>query len=156
MAKSIIVCTSISHGNTKKIADAIGDVLDAPVVAPAAADLAGYDMVGFGSGIYFGSFHSDLRAFVESLPQQDGRTAFLFATSGLPETRLTRFSGRLVELLEDKGFDVVGGFSCRGFDTFLPFKLVGGIRKGQPDEDDVASARAFAEHLRDAVGNDRG
>ena len=68
MAKSIIVCTSVSHGNTKKIADAICGVLDAPVVAPDAADLAGYDMVGFGSGIYFGSFHSDLRAFVESLP----------------------------------------------------------------------------------------
>lgn len=151
MAKSIIVCTSVSHGNTKRIADAIAAVLDAPVVAPSQADLDGAELVGFGSGIYLGKFHADLLRFVDALPYQNGRKAFLFATSGLPESRFLRFSDALVERLEGKGFDVVGGFSCRGFDTYGPFKLVGGIRKGKPDENDLSSARAFAEHLRDSV-----
>lgn len=151
MAKSIIVCTSVAHGNTRKIADAIAGVLDSPVVPPGSADLEGCELVGFGSGIYYQSFHKDLLAYVESLPQQDGRKAFVFATSGLAESRLFRFSNGFVDKLEAKGFDVVGGFSSRGFDTFLPFKLVGGIRKGRPNADDLASARAFAEHLRDSV-----
>ncbi|MER2223181.1 MAG: flavodoxin domain-containing protein, partial [Rhodococcus sp. (in: high G+C Gram-positive bacteria)] len=53
--KAIIVCTSVSHGNTRRIADVIAEVLDARVVEPGeidSAELAGYDLVGFGSGIY--------------------------------------------------------------------------------------------------------
>lgn len=156
MANSIILCTSVSHGNTKRIADAIAGVLDAPVVSPSDANRDGphvddADLVGFGSGIYLGKFHAELLKFVDSLPPQNGRKAFLFATSGLPESRVFRFSGSFVDKLEDKGFDVVGGFSCRGFDTFGPFKLIGGIRKGKPDDDDLASARAFAAHLLDSI-----
>ncbi|MGC0362485.1 flavodoxin [Rhodococcus sp. 27YEA15] len=153
--KAIIVCTSVSHGNTKKIADAIGDVLQARVVDPGqfdATELAAYDLVGFGSGIYLGSFHSQLRAFVDTLPAQPQRKAFVFATSGFPESRIHRFSGPMVDSLEQKGFEVVGGFSARAFDTFLPFKLVGGLRKGRPNDSDLESARSFAEHLRNAVG----
>ena len=149
MGKSVIVCTSVAHGNTRKIADALAGVLDADVVSPDDADLEGAELVGFGSGIYLGKFHADLLNFIDSLPQQNGRRAFVFATSGLPESRLFRYSARIVDALESKGFEVVAGFSSRGFDTYGPFKLVGGIRKGRPNAEDLASARAFAEHLRD-------
>lgn len=149
MGKSVIVCTSVAHGNTRKIADALAGVLDADVVSPDDADLEGAELVGFGSGIYLGKFHADLLDFIDSLPQQNGRRAFVFATSGLPESRLFRYSARIVDALESKGFEVVAGFSSRGFDTYGPFKLVGGIRKGRPNAEDLASARAFAEHLRD-------
>lgn len=154
MSEPILVCASVSHGNTRRVADAIAGVLGASVISPESADptgsdLDGHDLVGFGSGIYYGSFHSDLVAYIDALPPQDGTPAFLFATSGLAESRWLRFSASLVERLEHKGFEVVGGFSCRGFDTFMPFKLVGGIRRGRPNRTDLASARAFAEHLRD-------
>ncbi|MQY36863.1 hypothetical protein SRB17_48650 [Streptomyces sp. RB17] len=84
-----------------------------------------------------------LREFASSLPQRQGR-AFVFATSGLPAPRF----GPMVRLLEYKGFEVADTFSCRGFDTWAPFKLVGGIRKGRPDITDLAAARAFAEKLK--------
>lgn len=126
----------------------MGGVLHAPVVPPADADLAGYDLVGFGSGIYRGSFHPDLRTFVELLPQDDGRAAFLFATSGLAESRFLRFSEPLVDALEHKGFDVVGGFSCRGSWSITRF---GRVRRGKPDAADLSSARSFAEHVKNAV-----
>lgn len=151
MATSLIVCNSVAHGNTAKIADAIGGILSAPVVASSSATLPGEGLVGFGSGIYRGKFDADLRAYVDALPPQNGRKAFVFATSGLAESRFMRFSRSFVDALEDKGFEVVGGFSCRGFDTYGPFRLVGGIRKGKPDADDLASARAFAEHLKDSL-----
>ncbi|MFI9403443.1 flavodoxin family protein [Nocardia sp. NPDC052316] len=155
--KAIIVCTSVSHGNTKKIADVMGQVLQARVVDPQhidAAELAGYDLVGFGSGIFLGSFHAQLREFVESLPEQRS-TAFVFASSGFPDAGMQRFSRPMVRLLEQKGFEVADTFSCRAFDTYAPFKLVGGIRKGRPDAADLAAARTFAEGLRVRLGATR-
>ncbi|MFE9580368.1 flavodoxin family protein [Nocardia sp. NPDC006044] len=152
--KAIIVCTSVSHGNTRRIADLMGQVLAARVVTPDqidAAELDGYDLVGFGSGIFLGSFHAQLREFVEGLPEQPRRAAFIFATSGFPEARFQRFSRPLAKLLEQKGFEVTGSFSCRAFDTYAPFKIVGGIRKDRPNGADLAAARAFAERLRARV-----
>lgn len=149
--KAVIVCSSVSHGNTKKVADVLGRVLEADVVDPAgidAATLVGYDLVGFGSGIYMGEFRSELREFIESLAPEPRGKAFVFATSGFADAGFQRFSRPLVELLERKGFDVVDTFSCRGHDTFLPFKPVGGIRKGRPNADDLAAARVFAEKLQ--------
>ncbi|MFF3566340.1 hypothetical protein ACFYXQ_01005 [Nocardia jiangxiensis] len=78
--------------------------------------------------------------------------AFVFATSGFPEARFQPFSRPLAGALERKGFQVAGTFSCRAFDTYLPFKPVGGIRKGRPNADDLAAARTFAEGLRDRIG----
>jgi menaquinone-dependent protoporphyrinogen IX oxidase len=70
MVRSLIVCRSRSHGNTARVAHAIADVLDARVVEPtdiAPQDIAEYDLVGFGSGIYAFSFDPELRRFAASL-----------------------------------------------------------------------------------------
>ena len=68
-----------------------------------------------------------------------------------PDKGIHRFSRPLVQLLEQKGFDVVAAFSSRAWDTYLPFKPFGGIRKGRPNADDLESARTFAEVLRGSV-----
>ncbi|MFD8999305.1 flavodoxin family protein [Streptomyces abikoensis] len=149
--RTVIVCTSVSHGNTKRIADVMGEVLEARVVEPEqidAAELATYDLVGFGSGIYTQNIHPRLRRFAQSLPEGRYRKAFVFTTSGLPEPPFRPHSRSLARLLEQKGFDVNDSFQCRGYDTWLPFKLVGGIKKGRPDATDLQAARAFAEGLR--------
>ncbi|MFD0268042.1 flavodoxin family protein [Streptomyces sp. NPDC127106] len=148
--KAVIVCTSVSHGNTRRVADTMARVLGAKVVSPEEADpeqLAGADLVGFGSGVFYGRPHPSLTGFVEALPAGRGR-AFVFATSGLPELPPASFTRPLVRRLEGKGFEVDGAFSCRAFDTWMPFKLVGGINKGRPHAQDLAAAAAFAERLR--------
>ncbi|MFF2807975.1 flavodoxin family protein [Streptomyces sp. NPDC058000] len=157
--KAIIVCTSVAHGNTKRIADVMGQVLEAPVVAPEQVDIAELstcDLVGFGSGIFTGNFHPRLRQFVQSLPngEQQGaqRKAFVFASSGLPEVRFRPFTRPLVRLLDQKGFQTADTFSCRGLDTWLPFKLVGGINRARPNATDLDAARTFAEGLRARLG----
>lgn len=149
--KAIIVCTSVSHGNTRRVAEAIGQVLDARVVAPDdldPADLAAYDLVGFGSGVFNMNFHPDLRRFVAALPAGGGGKAFVYRTSGFPEPPFRRYVRALTRTLERKGFEVTGTFGCRGFDTWLPLRVVGGIRKGHPDAADLVAARAFAAELR--------
>ena len=37
----------------------------------------------------------------------------------------------------------LGAYQCLGYDTFGPFKLVGGISKGHPTEDEIAGAVKF-------------
>ncbi|PNE40195.1 flavodoxin family protein [Streptomyces noursei] len=153
--KAVIVCTSVSHGNTKRIADVMGQVLQARVVAPEQVDmaeLATCDLVGFGSGIFMQNVHPQLRQFVQALPTGARRNAFVFTTSGLPALRVRPFTRPLVRLLQQKGFEVRGTFSCRGFDTSFPFKLVGGIKSGRPNGADLVAARTFAEGLRDRIG----
>ncbi len=155
--KTMIVCTSVSHGNTQRIAEVMGRVLQARVVAPEQldpAEISDYDLVGFGSGIFLGSFHARLREFAQALPVERRRSAFVFATSGFPDAGFQKFSRPLVSLLEQRGFAVADTFSCRAFDTYLPFKVVGGIRKGRPSAGDLEAARVFAEGLRARVGTE--
>ncbi|WP_067540925.1 flavodoxin family protein [Nocardia crassostreae] len=148
---ALIVCTSVSHGNTQRVAEVIGEVLEARIVDPGQldpAELPAYDMVGFGSGIFNMNFHPRLRQFIRKLPASQRQEAFVFCTSGFPEPRLRPYMHSMANTLEQKGFEVIGGFSCRAFDTWLPLRLVGGINKNRPNADDLAEARAFAEALR--------
>ncbi|MGW6705623.1 flavodoxin family protein [Streptomyces sp. NPDC054956] len=152
--KSVIVCASVSHGNTRRVAEAMAKVLGAKVISPEEADpaeLAGADLVGFGSGVFHSRLHRSLTDFAGALPRSRGR-AFVFATSGLPEVAFAPFTRPLVRILESKGFEVDGTFSCRAFDTWAPFKLVGGLNKQRPHSGDLAAAHAFAERLRDGRG----
>ena len=152
--KAIIVCVSVSHGNTRRIADTIGEVLDVRVVEPEEVDpaeLTGYDLVGFGSGIFTMDFHPRLRTLIRALPPQSGTPAFVFATSGFPEPPFRRYLRSLTTQLGERGFETVDAFHCRGFDTWLPLTVVGGIRKGHPDDADLRAARSFAEGLRAKV-----
>ncbi|QVI21345.1 flavodoxin family protein [Nocardia tengchongensis] len=143
--KVLIVCVSVSHGNTRKVAEAMGAALGARVVEPeevTAAEIGEYDLVGFGSGIFSMAFHPRLREFIKALPEGPRGRAFVFATSGFPV-----LMGPMTRLLGRRGFKVVDTFSVRALDTFAPLKLVGGINKGRPDAGDLNAARAFAATL---------
>ena len=53
--------------------------------------------------------------------------------------------------LEKKGFEVVGEFSCRGYDTFGALCLIGGLNRKHPDEQDLLRAERFAEQLVESL-----
>lgn len=108
-------------------------------------------MIGFGSGIYFGKYHRSLLGFADTLPMLRNKKAFIFSTSGLRKIRFIHdFNKPLKEKLQRKGFDVVGEFSCRGFDTSWAAMIVGGINKGRPNARDLKQAEDFARALRDS------
>jgi flavodoxin len=146
--KTLIIYQSIHHGNTEKIAKKIAEVLGADLKKPNEVkpeDLANYDLIGFGSGIYYTRFHISILKFVDSLPEMSGKKAFIFYTHG---ARVEKFGKKFSEKLTAKGFSLAGEFQCLGFDTFGPFKLIGGLCKGHPDEKDLIAAAVFAEKLK--------
>lgn len=140
---------SVHHGNTAKVAESIASVLRADIAVPEAVPytaLADYSLVGFGSGVYYGQMHPALLEWVRGLPDSPmaGTPAFIFSTSGLPFlARL--WTAPLRRLLARKGFHIVGEFSCRGFDTWGPLWLTGGLNRKHPDAHDLERARRFAE-----------
>jgi len=147
--KTLVICFSYHHKNTATIALAIAGPLKAEIKTPQEVDLnslSGYDLVGFGSGIYYGNVNKSLLQLTDKLPQTTDKKAFIFSTSGRTGNA-SKFHKQLREKLQSKGFTVVNEFNCAGFDTFGPFKIVGGINKGRPNEDDVKQAEAFAQSL---------
>lgn len=149
--RCLILLESVHHGNTAKVAEAIGNVVAADIVAPDEVpytSLAEYAVVGFGSGVYYGQMHHALTDWLAGLPDAACATtpAFIFTTSGLPFLAKL-WTAPLRRLLARKGFDVVGEFACRGFDTWGPLWLTGGLYRKHPDERDLARATEFARRV---------
>ena len=139
------------HGNTEKVAKAIAEILNAELVKPHEVDittLSKYDLIGFGSGIYYVKHHSSLLGLIDKLPTLKNKKVFTFYTSGLRKIRFFHECDKaLKRKLLDKGFDIIGEFCCPGFDTNGLLKFIGGIRKDRPNKKDLEKARNFAKDL---------
>lgn len=139
---------SYHHNNTQKVAEVFAKILDAKMKTPkdtTSDELQQHELLGFGSGIYFGKHHKDIIKFADRIPKVDNRKAFIFSTSG--DGRGARSHARLRKKLEQKGYRIVAEFNCPGFDTFGLMKLVGGIKKGRPNTVDLEQAGEFARKL---------
>jgi len=150
--KALIIYTSVHHGNTGRVAEVMANVLNADLLQLKQATTSmfeQYDLIGFGSGIYFGKHHRNLLNFVDMLPKIRNKKAFIFSTSGLRKIRfIHNFDEALKAELRLKGFDIIGEFSCRGLDTYRATKLVGGVNKGRPNAEDLSQAEDFAKSLK--------
>lgn len=141
--KILAVVESKHQGNTRKVAEAMKDAAPITVTDVENAgkhDLSGYDIVGFGSGIYYGKFDKDLTAFVENLCDKKAYT-FIFSTSGTGD--FEKNNKPLADLLEKKNKVVLGSFGCKGHDKFLLFRIIGGLNKGRPNAEDLKKAQKF-------------
>ena len=140
--KTAIVYFSQHHGNTKKLLDAIAahaEVTLINVVETKTADLSDYDRIGFASGIYYSSFAKRVLSFAErNLP--DEKDVFFLNTCGAPTGV---YFNAIRKITEAKHCRELGAYQCLGYDTFGPFKLVGGIAKGHPTEEEIAAAVDF-------------
>ena len=144
-----IVYYSQHHGNTKKLLDAIKeadpDVELIDTVTSPSADLSAYDRIGFASGIYFSTFAKQIIAFADThLPEN--KPIFYIYTHGAPKGD---FLKGMREIVAKKHCIELGEYRCQGFDTFGPFKLVGGIAKGHPTEEEISGAVKFYQGIGD-------
>ncbi len=149
--KTLIVYASIHHKNTEKVAKTIASELQSkttPFFEAKEEDLEKVDIVGFGSGVYYSKFHKGLIKFVESLPDMNGKKAFLFSTAGMRKNIiLNRAHSHFKKILKEKNFEIIGEFDCLGWDTNGLLEKIGGINKGKPNEEDFKNAKKFAQEL---------
>ncbi|MGA2680482.1 MAG: flavodoxin family protein [Candidatus Bathyarchaeia archaeon] len=147
---SVIILFSYHHKNTEKVAQVIAKVTGAEVKTPEQIDpntLASLELVGFGSGVYFGKLGKTLLELADKIPQVTSKNAFIFSTSGRTGKAAAKFHKTLKEKLEAKGFTILGEFNCGGFDTYGLLKIGGGTNKGRPNEEDLKQAETFAQSL---------
>lgn len=154
--RTLIVYKSIHRKNTGKVAKAMADALDARLadvrdVRP--DELAGYDLIGFGSGIYQDHYHKELMRLIREMPAME-KPVFIFSTAAVLKDT---YHGPIKEKLAEKGCKVVGEFACPG--EFVPLGLnlgrelpgalvvFSGKNQGRPDAKDLEDARDFAKSL---------
>ena len=71
---------------------------------------------------------------------------FISFSSGCPFAGNANYKS-IEQILNKKHASVEGKFGCKGYDTFGPFKLVGGIAKGHPDDKDIQYEMEFVKDL---------
>jgi flavodoxin len=109
--------------------------------------LGEYDCIGFASGIYGFEFQKSVVDYArQHLPQ--GKPVFFVYTYGGAKGNGAK---AILEIAKERSCPVLGEFSCKGYDTFGPFKLVGGISKGHPDAQDLENARRFFLQIQDRL-----
>ena len=145
--KTAVIYYSKHHGNTKKLLDAIAekhpevDLFD--VTVSPTVDLSEYDRIGFASGIYYSKFQKTLLQFAkDNMP--NGKKTFFIYTCGAEKTGYTK---AVSEAVRSHNAIVLGEYGCLGYDTFGPFKLVGGMAKGHPNAEEIEKAVSFYEGL---------
>ena len=142
MNSTVIIYASTHHGNTEKLVKAIAaeypaDTLN--IVTEGNADLSVYERIGIASGVAFGKYYPELLAYLnENLPE--GKKVFFIHTAGKPEEKQCAAAK---EMADSRHCGCLGVFCCKGYDTYGPFKLIGGLNRSHPDAEDIAAAKQF-------------
>ena len=145
--KVALVYASVHHKNTEKVVKAIAEKYPEIELINATKtilkDLASYDLIGFASGIFYSKLHKSLLSFItDNLPAH--KKTFVIYTCGLDTPTYIKAAE---ELIKAKDSSLVGYYSCLAYDTWGPFKLIGGKNKGHPDADDIQKAVEFYENI---------
>lgn len=150
MYMKILIIYYSQTGNTQKIARVLrdsmreeGHTVDLRFLKKVRyEDLSGYDMIGFGSPIWF-EMPPNMRRFIEEMPVQDHKAAFCFCTHG---TLPALYFPIVVPRLSRQGFCVLGWKGWYGNCTVQIFPEPY-YTAGHPDGQDLAEASEFAREI---------
>lgn len=150
--KSLIIYSSTYKGNTKRIAEVLGESIDADLVNLKSCkdiNIQDYDLIGFGSGVYKESLSTQLFSCIERLNLQ-GISFFVFSTSGVG---LTFYNKKLINFLKSKDAICKGSFACKGsfvskdFSENKIFEIMSKLSKGHPNNKDFSKAEKFIKKI---------
>ena len=146
MRKIVIVYASIHHGNTYKLVKAISDKYNIEIIDASKqviADLEHYEVIGFASGIDFGKFYKVVESFAkENLPNE--KEVFFLYTCAM---KRKGFTNSIKEIVLQREGIVLGEYGCKGYNTYGPWKFVGGMNKKHPTEKEIVAAIKFFEKI---------
>jgi len=148
MEKICIVYDSMPNMNTEKLVLSLKENYnDVDIIKVNNFDINAidnYPKIGLASGIYWGRFSKNIEELLDKILDSDVKNLFFIYTSGIGKVR---YEKKLIKRLEEKNKICLGIFSCKGFDKYGPFKLIGGINKGKPNEKDIQNLIKFFENI---------
>lgn len=93
-----------------------------------------YLKIGLVFGIYWGRFFKNIEELLDKILDSDVKNLFFIYIFGIGKVR---YEKKLIKRFEEKNKICFGIFSCKGFDKYGFFKLIGGINKGKFNEKDI-------------------
>ena len=144
-----IICYYSGFGNTKLACRYIAGNTDVPfdlvdVVKEKEINWELYDVAGFATFTDFFGPPYLFQAFIEGLPQQESKLAFVFNTYGA-------ISGKTLRVLEGsvaaKGFEVIAGHSLHTPESYPPMIARGMGAEEAPDEEGMSEFDTFISEL---------
>ena len=106
-------------------------------------DLSTYDFIGFASGIDFGRFYPSVEQFLKDNLPKNKKVFFLYTCA----KKNTKFTEYIKKEAIDKGAVIMGEYGCRGYNTYGPWKLIGGMNKNHPSQEELEEAICFYESI---------
>ncbi|OUP10136.1 flavodoxin domain-containing protein [Collinsella sp. An2] len=153
--KTVILYVSKHHGNTKRLVDAIAnahddvDTIDVTKLGKDEyPDLSEYRLIGLASGIYYSEFDRSLTRVAANVLTQ-GDMVFALMTYG---SKNNWYGKDLDSICRMKQAVLLRIYGCPGFDTWGPFKLMGGVAKNHPTDEEVQGALEFYDKLVEDYG----
>ena len=144
--KKVIIYASIHHGNTFKLVKEISKECDVELIDATQIkqiDLSQYDLIGFASGIDFGKFYDCIEKFmIQNLPEYK-QVFFLYTCANVKNT----FTKSVKSIASYKKAIVLGEYGCKGYNNYGPLKLIGGMNKINPSQEEIACAIKFVRSL---------
>ncbi len=149
--KSLIVFSSRHHGNTERLVKSLAeaypiDLLDADRESP--VSLEDYDLIGFASGIDFGKFYPPVSALADTLPS--GKPVYALFTCARDNGK---YGNEIEAATVRRNCAYLGKFGCRGYNTYGPWKLIGGMNRHHPSEEDLFAVKNFYQNLLERLQN---
>lgn len=144
--KTAIIYYSKHHSNTKQLLDKLcedNDITLINAINTPTENLNDFDLIGFASGIYYSKFHKSVIKFIENNLPED-KKVFFICTYGVKKDGYT---DAVKKAVNKKNTKILGEFGCLGFNTFGPFKLIGGIAKGHPNNEDFKNVKDFFKNI---------
>lgn len=146
MARTAIIYASKHHGNTLRVVKAISERNDVVLIdaeTQKQEDLSNYDFIGFASGIDFGKFYPSVEGFLKDHLPKNKKVFFLYTCA----KKNSKFTERMKREALDKGAEIVGEYGCRGYNTYGPWKVIGGMNKNHPTQEELEEAVRFYETI---------
>ena len=102
-----------------------------------------------GTGIYYGKIDADLaRVLANTLCE--GQQVFALMTYGGKD----KWYGKDIDgLCRMRKANFLTSYGCLGYDTWGPYKFMGGIWKDRPNDEDIQGAVAHYQRLMDEYGD---
>ena len=146
MEKIAIVYASRHQGNTRRLVEKISEKLNVVLIDAQTipeADLSEFEVIGFASGIDFGKFYDPVADFLKGNLPENKKVFFLYTCARANPG----FTKSIHEEAAKKNAVILGVYGCRGYNTYGPWKLIGGMNKNHPDENEIRDAIRFVASL---------
>lgn len=144
--KTVIIYASLHQGNTKRVVESIAlnnnvDIID--IIKNKDADVSEYDCIGIASGIAYGKYYPQMLDYLsKKIPK--GKPVFFIHTAGDPKEK---HCADAKSITDSRGCPYLGAYFCKGYDTYGPWKLIGGINRNRPNSTDFSNAQTFYSNL---------